>query len=180
MAKIVRQATELSHMVKREGLSFDEARALAQRIFERDADAPPTAILRFTILQRPFAWQRAENRKGGKGRRTPDEMRAMKRVIAGHGYIAMREAGLRPFEGAVAITYDFYRRGLRTAVPDVDNLEKMISDSLQGVAYKNDSQICDSHTRKHDTRDVGGIPRTVITITHAPAVVRQVPKARAS
>lgn len=35
-----------------------------------------------------------------------------------------------------------------TSKPDVDNLVKAIKDALNGIAYRDDSQVCQIHARK--------------------------------
>ena len=44
-----------------------------------------------------------------------------------------------------------------TTVPDLDNLEKALYDSMNNVIYKDDSQIVDHHTRKIWTKNNGHI-----------------------
>lgn len=47
-----------------------------------------------------------------------------------------------------------------TKKPDLDNLEKGIKDALEGIYYRNDSQICDKHSRKR----YGDTPRVEIDL----------------
>lgn len=47
--------------------------------------------------------------------------------------------------------------------PDIDNLEKLVYDALNGVLYKDDSQIIESHCWKRWAMDKE--PRTEIIIT---------------
>lgn len=35
--------------------------------------------------------------------------------------------------------------------PDADNIAKVVGDALNGIVYKDDSQICDLHITKHYT-----------------------------
>lgn len=42
--------------------------------------------------------------------------------------------------------------------PDYDNIEKIISDSLNGIAYKDDAQICDAFIQKRYSET----PRVVV------------------
>ena len=44
--------------------------------------------------------------------------------------------------------------------PDLDNLDKFLSDVLQGICYENDSQIC----KKNSSKLFGLSPKTVIKI----------------
>jgi len=50
-----------------------------------------------------------------------------------------------------------------TKVPDVDNIVKICADSLNSIAYKDDSQIVDSQVRKFYSHN----PRVVVTIQEA-------------
>ena len=63
--------------------------------------------------------------------------------------------GQEPFEGLVVVRCDFYRPR-RDADPD--NLFKAIADAMQGIVYKNDSQIVDMralwHRDKHNPRAI--------------------------
>jgi Holliday junction resolvase RusA-like endonuclease len=54
-------------------------------------------------------------------------------------------------------------RRWHTSRPDLSNTTKAIEDCLEGVCYKNDSQICWSNTIKIDG-SVDETPRTVISI----------------
>jgi crossover junction endodeoxyribonuclease RusA len=51
--------------------------------------------------------------------------------------VAVRE-GVQPIEGPIAVSLDWYR-GRRAG--DLDNRLKQVLDSLQGIAYENDSQV---------------------------------------
>lgn len=42
-----------------------------------------------------------------------------------------------------------------TGKPDIDNLQKAIKDALNGVAYKDDSQVCFVKARKQYAQDDG-------------------------
>lgn len=50
-----------------------------------------------------------------------------------------------------------------TKKPDNDNIEKVISDALNGVAFHDDAQIVDNQTRKFYSEE----PRVEVTITLA-------------
>lgn len=50
-----------------------------------------------------------------------------------------------------------------TVVPDYDNIAKIVSDALNGIAYDDDRCVVDSMQRKF----YGEIPRTVIIIQEA-------------
>lgn len=67
----------------------------------------------------------------------------------------------KPLEGAVAIKVDFFYQipkswskqkkadaKWHTSRPDIDNLLKSVLDALNGVAFFDDSQVCDVSKRK--------------------------------
>lgn len=55
------------------------------------------------------------------------------------------------------------RRIRPTKKPDFDNIGKVICDSLNGIAYRDDAQIVDAQVRKFFGED----PRVVVTIREA-------------
>jgi Holliday junction resolvase RusA-like endonuclease len=80
-----------------------------------------------------------------------------------------------PLTGAVAcmVTYymkipESYSNKKKTSLlfqphtkkPDLDNLDKFINDCMNGIVWKDDSQVASSHTRKIYSDD----PRTVIEV----------------
>src|SRR5690606_41336553 len=95
--------------------------------------------------------------------------------------LAARQAGVnKPMEGPLCVDIDFYlprpKRLMRkkdpagpiphTARPDRDNLEKATTDALKGLAWRDDSQICDGRVRKwYAEKD--GVPRVEIKIGRA-------------
>jgi Holliday junction resolvase RusA-like endonuclease len=78
-------------------------------------------------------------------------------------------------EGPVALTIRFVRQYPKTMSgkkreyaqpvtrPDWDNLSKAVCDALNGVAYRDDSQLVDVHVSK----SYGDEPKTVITLSSA-------------
>jgi Holliday junction resolvase RusA-like endonuclease len=83
-----------------------------------------------------------------------------------------------PIEGPIRLTAMFYMPvpksaskkkqaealdGGHTKKPDLDNLVKFIKDCLNGVAWKDDSQVCELYAQKV----YGEEPRTEITIESA-------------
>lgn len=68
----------------------------------------------------------------------------------------MREhPGRKPWQGEVGLILDFWLYDRR--VMDWDNLGKLVSDALNGLAYADDSQVREALIRKHypDTKVMG-------------------------
>ena len=91
------------------------------------------------------------------GTHNPTDYTIYKRAV---GMIARRRFR-RPEEGPVAMHIDFLfevpkswskkRKAAakwHTSRPDIDNLQKGIKDALNGIAYKDDSQVCQVTARK--------------------------------
>lgn len=68
-------------------------------------------------------------------------------------------AGMRPTAREVAVTVDLYRP---RRSGDIDNSLKAVFDSLTGVAWEDDSQVCEVRARRHDTDKRN--PRAVVTV----------------
>lgn len=77
------------------------------------------------------------------------------------GYFALQAMrGKLPFTGAVKITADFFKPrpkkskfhcGQFPIIPyfgDIDNHLKAVLDSLTGICYEDDRQVCEAHARK--------------------------------
>ena len=90
---------------------------------------------------------------------------------------AIKYQGFEPLEGPVSMRVEAFlsspksaSRKKRAAMeageivpekrPDVDNVMKLCADALQGLAFRNDSQVADATIRKR----YSAIPRTVIRI----------------
>ena len=65
------------------------------------------------------------------------------------GMEAMRQ-GARPMEGPLRVSVDFFRP---QRSGDLDNFWKVASDSLNGVAWRDDSQVVEIHLRRFDDKD---------------------------
>lgn len=130
-------------------------------------------ILRFTVPGAPVPWQRA--RQNGKRFFTDPKVQAYKDEVA----IRAKAAGAKPFESPCTLvitavmpiptSWSARRRQealegqiKHTVKPDWDNLGKGISDALNGVAWKDDSQVYWSNVRK----TYGENPRTEVTISY--------------
>jgi len=57
---------------------------------------------------------------------------------------------IKPLEGNIAITFTAYRP---RKIGDLDNLNKIIFDSLKGSAFYDDKQIVEMHTYRRDDKD---------------------------
>lgn len=108
----------------------------------------------FTIPGQPVPLERARHGKG----RTYDTERnvSAKRAVAWDARAAM---GVRtPFKGPVKMRLSFMfewpssypkkrkqmcHGNLKDTKPDLDNLVKLVKDALNGIAYDDDSQVCE-------------------------------------
>lgn len=116
----------------------------------------------FTLHGRPAAWQRARAQSlpgGGVRMFNSKKLEQREGVVASAAINAMRDAGLRePFRGAVALhvaaTFEIAKswpRWKRAAAlagrvpmdgpPDIDNLSKLLQDSMNGIVFADDRQI---------------------------------------
>lgn len=91
-----------------------------------------------------------------RGTYTPKRTRDYEKLVRDLAALAWRGP---PLTGPIAITFLFYRANARRA--DWDNISKSVSDSLQGVVYIDDNQICDAVIRKRIDRKN---PRVEITV----------------
>lgn len=74
-------------------------------------------------------------------------------------YLLWRTSGIEPLEGLVSVSLTFYRPAKRG---DLDNRIKVLLDSIQGLAYHNDSQIAEIHAYRNDDKNY---PRVVVEVT---------------
>ena len=74
------------------------------------------------------------------------------------GWIA-RAAIDEPLTGDVAVTLPVYRKAKRG---DLDNYNKVLLDSLSGIAYTDDSQVTELHAYRFDDKHN---PRVEVEIT---------------
>jgi len=100
-------------------------------------------------------------------------------------------AGVKPIEGPISLKVvavfnrpkrlmrkrDSKERILATCKPDWDNVGKMVSDALNGVAYADDSQITLAHVSKFYAA-IGEVAHTEITLDEADAEMSKDPKFR--
>lgn len=96
----------------------------------------------FTVWGEPLPKQRP---KFGKGRAyTPKKTRDAETAVIDAFELACPL--WVPTLGNLKVEADFYRKGHRHA--DTDNLFKLLTDALNGVAYVDDEQISDAHPRR--------------------------------
>ncbi|PYJ11248.1 MAG: RusA family crossover junction endodeoxyribonuclease [Verrucomicrobia bacterium] len=69
------------------------------------------------------------------------------------------DEGIEPFSGLVRVSMTFFRPAKRG---DLDNRIKVLLDSIQGLAYHNDSQIAEIHAYRADDK---ANPRVELEIT---------------
>lgn len=91
-----------------------------------------------------------------RGTYTPKRTREYEQLVRDIAALAWHEA---PLTGQLTITLHFYRSSAKRA--DWDNLSKLTMDSLQGVVFIDDNQICDAVVRKRIDREN---PRVEITV----------------
>jgi Holliday junction resolvase RusA-like endonuclease len=117
----------------------------------------------FTIPGPPIAWKRPIQ----VGNRRVAGQRNLRRAIGTFAAIAMR--GKEPLTGAVAIdaiaampiTGDHQHGAWHISRPDVDNLIKIVLDSVLAIIYEDDAQVASLHIDKRYDAD----PRFEITVT---------------
>ena len=137
-------------------------------------DPPPHPSVRFTYEGAPVAWQRAG--RAGSVTYTPKKTRQFETAI---GMLCRRAMGaLKPASGPIAISLvafvpipDSWSRADKaralagliqpTSRPDLDNYEKAVLDGLNGVAWYDDSQVCNVVKAKRYSAK----PRVVVEIT---------------
>lgn len=133
----------------------------------------------FTVEGEPFGWQRAgQNRYTGavytQGKtRKHEQLVALAYKTAAQGFVFPKETyvALRviaymkiPKSTPKAKREKMLSGKIRpTKKPDWDNLGKLVSDALNGVAYHDDKQVVDASVRKF----YSDFPRTQITICEA-------------
>ena len=112
--------------------------------------------------------------QGGPRFYTPKKTVEAERLIGWEAKKAM--GGEPPLEGPLALEWtalfpypkSWPKRKIEstywhTIKPDKDNIEKLIKDSLKGVAWKDDCQVCKGESEKRYDKKCG-IGRIVVTI----------------
>lgn len=130
--------------------------------------------IHFTVKGQPLPWQRA----GRNGKHTFNTSRneTAKEAIAWEARAAM--GNMPPIEGPVRMRLAFlfewpksYTQTRRRACygnmvdskrfGDIDNLTKLVADSLNGIAFEDDSQVAELHASKFFTES-GACTRVTI------------------
>ena len=115
---------------------------------------PSGGDVTFTIYGKPQGKQRP--RLGKHGVYTPKATKRYEQSIA-WGYLATRSGMI---SGPVRLRVECYFPDLRRR--DIDNVVKCIMDGLNGIAYKDDSQVVELSASSKLDRDR---PRTVVTVS---------------
>ena len=95
-----------------------------------------------------------------------------------------KAAGVKPIDGPVGLDIEVtiavpksvtkverqrrLTQGWHTQVPDLDNLEKAVQDALNGVAWRDDSQVAS----KMSSKRWGTETKTVVTVSSLPQPFR--------
>ena len=85
----------------------------------------------------------------GKRRYNPPRYTEFKNALGLFASRAMH--GQAPFTGAVKLTAEVYKKIVPTSLRfgDIDNHLKAILDALNGIAFRDDSQVVDAHATKN-------------------------------
>jgi len=100
-------------------------------------------------------------RKGRGGFYTPEETVAFQEIVQW----TAKAAGVKEYDGPIGLFISavykppksWHKEDIKDAIetpwykttkPDFDNIEKMIADSLNKIAYKDDAQVCVSSFEK--------------------------------
>lgn len=133
----------------------------------------------FTVDGNPFGWQRAGQNRYTKATYTQEKTRKHEQLVAwaykavaggftfpDETYIELRViAFMKIPKGTSKVKREKMLSGeIRPTVkPDWDNLGKLVSDALNGIAYRDDKYVVDAVVRKF----YSDIPRTQVIITEA-------------
>lgn len=107
-------------------------------------------MIELTLPMPPSANHYKKPRRNGGWYLTPEAIAFLYEVKLRTQYL---DEG--PFVGPVSVIYRFFRgaRNGKLQRGDMFNYEKVLSDSLQGIAYQNDSQIRDAIVSLREDRE---------------------------
>jgi len=63
---------------------------------------------------------------------------------------------IKPLYGGICLKIDLLRKKGKKDI-DIDNINKLLLDSMENICYYNDKQICSIEIRKHSNQDEDGI-----------------------
>jgi len=115
-----------------------QAKPRKPRPAERGVRIEPRLVVQFEVFGEPVAKARPRVVvSGGRRAFTPS------RTVRGEQHVQqccfVSNPRLRPVEGLVCLKLRFYLGGLGRA--DLDNLVKLVSDALNGIAWHDDAQV---------------------------------------
>lgn len=98
--------------------------------------------IEFVVSGPPVPKARARVVRGGRAY-TPERSSAYEKHVRMAGFVAMRQLRLVPFTCEVKLSLAVYWPDKRRR--DLDNIAKSVSDALNGIAWKDDSQVTELH-----------------------------------
>ena len=133
----------------------------------------------FTIYTEPVAQERARRSKWG-GVYDPEKSRSYKKLVGLKAKMVMR--GVKPLEGELVLKLKTYRSTPKSfskkklaliaedkfrpiTKPDASNLVKGVEDAMNGIVYRDDSQIVDLIVEKRYTLDSPRIEIEVLMLS---------------
>lgn len=134
-----------------------------------------TGLLQFTVPGVPQGKGRPRFVRATGRTYTPTKTASYEAVIRSYAHEAMLLAGYKPFEGPVRLTVQavFPKAASwskkkaaetfwHTSKPDADNLLKALSDSMNAVVFRDDSQVASASVIKSYSGD--GSARLVVLV----------------
>ena len=123
-----------------------------------------SAVLSFTVDGKPQGKQRARRGKGGRWY-TQAATVVYENTVSAEALAAMTVSGIvrryRRYSGPVNLTVACYFPDARRR--DADNVLKSVMDGMNGIAYRDDSQVTKATVTKAIDREH---PRTEIEVTY--------------
>ena len=116
----------------------------------------------FVVPGVPVPWARTNTVKGK--RITPKRSREYRESVQHYGRFSAWGRAPTPRLGGwqtdkrYAVRIDVYRNGVRY---DLDNMQKMVGDALEGILWDNDAQIDQWESERHYDKDN---PRLEVTV----------------
>lgn len=135
-------------------------------------------MIGFTVLGEPRGWARARLGKGGSHHFTDKKTASYESTVGATAHAAMQKMGVSQFDGPVELQLHVWLKipaswsnKKRIALegsyapkkPDQDNALKIVMDGLNGVAWRDDVQVC----RVVSEKRYGSRPRVDVVIREA-------------